>query len=141
MSLFRHVRALLEVRAPTNEPQTGTTWLLLATDPDTEPRLDLRVWVQPEPEPTVPLPPECEASAPIPPPNNPGPQAEVIVETSVDRVVWMPVHVPFVLRDRPALSPAVVLGPYVRARTLSHGQPHTAHVKLLGNASFKLEPA
>ena len=146
MSLFRHTRPLLDVRTPSDDDHDGEIWLLMVTDPDMEPKLQLRIWVQPEPDPKEPPPPpDCKdpdaVEVPEPAKLEGDDWAEVIVETSVDREVWLPVHAPFALQDRPAMSPPVVLGPYVRARTVSHGISHTARVKLLGNTSFRLESA
>lgn len=64
----------------------------------------------------------------------------VIVETSADRKRWLPVHEPIELDSLPLLTEEVVLGPYVRARTLAEGE-HQVDVHPLGSASHRLDLA
>ena len=71
----------------------------------------------------------------------PVPQASVVVETSTDHVSWAAVSEPIGVNELPVFTDVVVLGPYVRARTSSAGLAHEVEVKLLANASFRLELA
>ena len=64
----------------------------------------------------------------------------MVVETSADRKRWVPVHEPIDLEALPLLTEEVVLGPYIRARTVAEGE-HQVDVHLLGSASYRLELA
>lgn len=66
--------------------------------------------------------------------------ATVVVETSADRKRWVPVHKPIDLEALPLLTEEVVLGPYIRARTVAEGE-HQVDIHLLGTASYRLELA
>ena len=81
-----------------------------------------------------------EDEAPVPEPVA-APVATVVVETSTDRVSWAAVSEPIAVHELPVFTDVVVLGPYVRARTSSAGLDHEVEVKLLANASFRLELA
>lgn len=81
-----------------------------------------------------------EDEVPVPEPVE-VPAATVVVETSTDRVSWTAVSEPIAVNALPVFTSVVVLGPYVRARTLSAGLDHEVEVKLLANASFRLELA
>ncbi len=169
MSLYRHSRPLLTVRGASAEDHLGTVFAVLPSDTDgtRDHEMSLRLMVQPpSPEPVirgvpvpVPVPePACDPCAclahheveqdgPTEPEEVEGdepdeaPQASVIVETSADRVSWVAVSEPIGLGVLPVLTGVVVLGPYVRARTVSAGVAHAVEVKLLSDASFRLELA
>lgn len=151
MSLFRHVRALLELASSTGDDHVGRTWLILPSDADQTPdhALEMRVWVQPaaapapEPPAPQPCPPEAVVGRPVPtvthdvePEERP---LRVVIETSVDKVTWTRAHPPIAVGDDVRLTRVVVLGPYVRARTLGNGVAHGATVYLLSNGAFRLE--
>ena len=93
-----------------------------------------------EPEGPADEVPVEEDEVPEPEPE-PVPIATVVVETSTDRVSWAPVSEPVAVSELPVFTDVIVLGPYVRARTSSAGLDHEVEVKLLANASFRLELA
>ena len=150
MSLFRHVRPLLDVRTPTPEPQTGTTWIISATDPETEPSAGAPgvgaagagAPSDATRAPRLQLSPARHRWTHPPRGNSrPDAQPEVIVETSVDRVVWRSVHAGFGLRERPELSST---GGARALRPREHRLPRTAPTPRASSssptASFRLEP-
>ena len=179
MSLYRHVRPVLQMREPATESQTSRVYVVIPSDTDPTPdhALGFRLLVQavessevgatPAPQPAVvPVVPASVLpsvpvgmvvpTAPLPPapgPVEPAPEedeleevqpepvgASLVVETSADRRRWVPVHEPIDLEALPLLTEEVVLGPYVRARTLAESH-HQVDVHLLGSASYRLELA
>lgn len=151
MSLYRHVRPLLELTSVHGDDHVGRTWLILPSDGDQTPdhAMDLRVWVQPA---AAPIPPALPPS-PCPPVRptvgkpvlavQPVVEAErpvqVVVETSVDKASWAPAHPPIRIGEEVVLTRTLILAPYVRVRTVGNGSPHAASVYLLANGAFRLE--
>jgi len=107
-------------------PEVGSLIIPAPVDDDAPP-VDEEVTVEAD---EVPVPEPVEV-----------PVATVVVETSTDRVSWAAVSEPIVVNELPVFTDVVVLGPYVRARTSSAGLDHEVEVKLLANASFRLELA
>ncbi len=166
MSLHRHVKPLLTIQ-PGLTDQVGKTYAILPSDADRA--LDHSstwyLFIQPAP-PLVPTDPPGggtgDCCCPCPPVLNPdaGPNAArveadlpdgadappdlpvstVVVETSADGVSWVDVVEPLALDALPTLMGPLVLGPYIRARTESHGDPTRSVVVIVAsNAPFRLE--
>ncbi len=167
MSLHRHVKPLLSIQAGLAD-QVGKTYAILPSDADRA--LDHSstwyLFIQLPAPPSVPTnppgggttccpcPPAC---APTEVPNLAHvavverPEVDiappeltvstVVVETSPDGVSWVDIMDPLELDALPTLMGPLVLGPYVRAKTVSHGSStHSVEVILASNAPFRLEP-
>ena len=160
MSLHRHVKPLLSVQASLTD-QVGKTFAILPSDADRalDHNSSWYLFIQPPVAPSPPVGPTPVEEPPCPCPPALGPVGvadlvevepplgdavqlvpTVVVETSADGVSWVDVMEPLPLDVLPRLVGPLVLGPYIRARTVFHGaQTHSVVVNVASNAPFRLE--
>jgi hypothetical protein len=144
MSLFRHVRKLLDVTDPTTTNVVGRTWLIVPGFTDPAPDHAMAFRASAHGGHAVPAPVVDPCSHEPPEPVEPGAANEVaaavVIETSVDKTNWVAVSLSAPIDGNAHMGNIRMLGPYVRARVHSARLPYQLAVYLLGNAAYRLEP-